>query len=125
MITNRIGDEPQTVAGSGSLIVDGVTYDFTPTTCLISDEDFVAAGTGFDGPDRFWVSASSVGLDLSVGTENEVDEPAVDQLWLISEEVTDWQASGQTVTARAPMVDRRSPQSTTLVGSLHLRCEDA
>ncbi len=121
---NRVDGSPALIDGSGTLTVDGNVYEFTPTTCLISEEDFVAAGTGFDDGERFWVSASSVGLDLAVGTENEIEEPADDQLWLISEdEAIDWTATDETVTARASMIDSRSPQSTTVVGSLELHCD--
>jgi len=122
LLAGRLGDD-DLVDGSGTLTVDGVVYRFTPTTCLISDEDFVATGTGFDDGEQFWVSASSVGLDLAVGTESEIDEPADDQLWLINNESVDWKATGNTVTAWAPMTDQRSPTSTTVVGALELRCE--
>ncbi|MGF1597292.1 MAG: hypothetical protein ACFCVK_10255 [Acidimicrobiales bacterium] len=112
------------VAGTGTLVVDGVTYHFSPTTCRISDEDFVAAGAGSDGDDEFWVSASSVGLDLSLGTADEQAEPADDKKWLISADGVNWEATGDTVTAEAPMIDRHSPGSTTVVGSLHVRCDE-
>ena len=121
---NRFETTPELIDGSGTLTVDGIVYEFTPTTCVISDEDFVAAGTGFDDGERFWVSASSVGLDLAVGTESEIEEPAEDQLWLISEdEVIDWSAQDETVIAEANMTDQRSPQSTTVHGSLELHCD--
>ena len=123
LIGNSIGSTEPVADGSGTLTVDGVVYQFTPTTCLISDEDFVAAGTGFDDGERFWVSASSKSLDLAVGTESEVEQPAGDQLWLISDQDIDWEATGDTVTAMAPMVDRRAPRSTTMLGSLELRCD--
>lgn len=113
---------PADPEGSGTLTVDGIVYIFTPTTCLISEKDFVAAGTGVEAGEQFWVSASNVRLDLAVGTESEIDEPAEDQLWLISDEIVDWNARGRTVTASAPMTDHRSPQSTTVLGSLELDC---
>lgn len=108
--------------GSGVLTIGEATYTFTPITCFVSEEDFVAAGTGVDGSEQFWVSASSINLDLIFGTDNEVDQPADDQLWLASENVINWNATGQTVVARAPMSDRRTPDSTEVVGSLEVRC---
>lgn len=111
--------------GSGTLVVDGNSYSFVPTTCFISDEEFVAAGTGYDRGQRFWVSASSVNLDLSVGTESAIDQPADDELWLISDELIDWQSTGQSVVARAPMSDRRLSDSQPIVGSLELHCDSA
>ena len=110
-------------SGSGILTVDGLSYPFTPTTCFISEEDFVAAGPGFVDTDQFWVSASSVSLDLAVGTEGELDQPTDDQVWLISNANVDWHATGRTVVAEAPMSDRRSPDSPTVVGTLELRCD--
>jgi hypothetical protein len=116
--------EPELVDGSGTLTVDDVAYRFTPTTCLITSDDFVAAGRGLDGDEQFWVSASSVGLDLAVGTESEIDEPAEDQLWLMSDEQVSWQADGNTVTATASMSDHRAPDSVAVEGSLELNCND-
>ena len=123
VVIDRADPDPALIGGAGTLTIGDTTYAFTPTACFISDEDFVAAGTGFDGDDRFWVSASSVSLDLAVGTKTEIDQPADDQLWLNANENVDWTATGQTVVARAPMADRRSPGSTTVMGSLELRCD--
>ena len=116
--------EPERVDGSGTLTVDGVVYHFTPTTCLITSDDFVAAGRGTDGDEQFWVSASSVSLDLAVGTESEIEEPAEDQLWLVSDDPVSWQVEGNTVTARASMSDRRIPESGAMPGSLELNCSE-
>jgi hypothetical protein len=117
--------DTEQVDSSGTLTVDGIEYQFTPTTCLITSDEFVAAGHGVDGDDQFWVSASSVSLDLAVGTESEIEEPAEDQLWLMSDDPVSWQVDGSTVTARAPMSDHRLPESTTMMGALELNCDDA
>ncbi|MGI9615593.1 MAG: hypothetical protein ACR2QO_21955 [Acidimicrobiales bacterium] len=111
--------------GSGVLTVDGVDYRFTPTTCLITSDDFVAAGPGVDGDEQFWVSASSVSLDLAVGTESEIDKPSEDQLWLLSDDPIAWEADGNTVTAEASMSDHRLPESNEMAGALELSCADA
>lgn len=122
----QLGEERVLLDGSGTLTVDGIVYDFTPTTCQIGDDDFVAAGTGFRDDEQFWVSASSVGLDLAVGTQSEVEEPAADQLWLISEDGLVWErTTGDTITAEVDMTDRRSAPSTTVHGSLELHCSAA
>ena len=123
LVANLVGAEAEVTRGAGTLTVGGITYAFTPTTCFISDADFVAAGPGSDGSDRYWVSASSVSLDLTVGTENEIDEPDDDQLWLVSDDSVEWRATGQTVVASASMNDRRSPGTTAVVGSLELTCD--
>lgn len=124
LLTDWVGADTDPAVGTGTLTIGDETYVFTPTTCFISDEDFAAAGTGFDGSERFWVSASSVSLDLTVGTDNEVSQPADDQVWLVADEGLHWQATGQTVVARASMTDRRTPGSTTMLGALELRCDD-
>lgn len=119
----RASDEIATIEGSsGTLTIDGVDYDFAATTCLISEDDFVAAGTGFDGQNQFWVSASSGVLDLSVGTENDIDKPEDNQLWLVNQEPVDWHVSNETVMAKAPVSDQRSPNSDPTIASLRLRC---
>ena len=123
---SQLDDDPVLLDGSGTLTVDGIVYNFTPTTCQIGEDDFVAAGTGFRDNEQFWVSASSVGLDLAVGTQSEVEEPDADHLWLISEDCLVWErTTGDTITAEVDMTDRRSAPSTTVHGSLELHCSAA
>ena len=80
--------------GSARLDVGGVVYEFTPSTCTITDGDFVAAGSGEIGGETFWVSASTDELNLAVGTTNEFDRPADDAVWLSSVEGIDWTSQG-------------------------------
>ncbi|MCP4225493.1 MAG: hypothetical protein GY773_19330 [Actinomycetia bacterium] len=121
---DRTESKPPFAGGSGTLVVDDTTYTFTPTTCFISEEDFVAAGKGVLDTQQFWVTASGVGLDLAVGTENEIDQPADDQLWLVADDTIDWHATGQTIVAQAEMSDRRTPEVEPVVGSLELHCDN-
>ena len=121
-VADRVEADASFVEGSGTLVIGDHTYAFTPTTCFISDEDFVAAGTGVFEAQQFWVTASAIGLDLTVGTENEIDQPADDQLWLVADDMVQWHATGQTIMARAEMTDRRTPEAQPVVGSLKLNC---
>jgi hypothetical protein len=114
---------PITAVGAGTLTIDDDVYPFTPTTCFITDQDFVAAGTGSSGSDQFWVSASSSGLNLTFGTENEIDHPPSDKLWLVSDDTIDWFATGRKVTAQTEMSDHRIPGFTPVTGHLELRCD--
>ncbi len=107
---------------TGTLTVDGHEYRFTPSTCLITSEDFVVAGSGVDDDEQFWVAASSTELDLAVGTGSETEKPAEDQLWLLSDEAPSWRAGGTVVTAVAPMSDHRRTGSTSVVGKLEFDC---
>lgn len=127
LLAEMLGAETVSGSGSGSgiLVIDGTSYEFTSTACFISEDEFAAAGTGYDNGQRFWVSASSANLDLSVGTESAIDQPADDQLWLISDELIDWQSAGDTVVAHAPMSDRRATDAETVVGTLELHCDPA
>lgn len=122
-LVSYLRPDPITAVGTGTLTVDGDVYAFTPTTCFISEQDFVAAGIGYRESEQFWVSASSASLDLTVGTKNEIDQPAHDQLWLASDQPVDWRASGQTIVANAEMSDHRTPGGATVTGRLELRCD--
>lgn len=124
VLSDFVDADPGKTNGAGTLVVGGEQYQFTPTTCFVSNEDFAVAGSGSDGTGGFWVTASSVSLDLAFGTETATDQPADDQLWLVSDEVNDWQANGQEITAEAPMTDRRDPDSPSFLGTLEVRCGD-
>ena len=121
-LSDFVDADSTTANSSGTLTVAGETYSFTPTTCFVSEEDFVAAGPGYQGTTRYWVSASGVSLDLAFGTENEVDQPADSQVWLVSDELIDWDATNGGVVAKATMTDRRDPDSPTFLGTLSVRC---
>ena len=110
------------VARSGRLSVGGVTYRFAPTTCTITDEDFVAAGSGTIDDQTFWVSATADGVDLEVGPESEIEVPAEDQLWLRSVDEITWTASGGEIEASTLMRDERRNRSDSMPGALTVTC---
>ncbi len=118
-------DSPSSDTSATALLsVDGVDYEFTPTNCFVSDQQFATAGNGFVRGQRFWVSASNINLDLSVGTEHALDDPAPGFPWLMSVDEIDWSADGQTVVAEAVMVDRHLGDAEPFVGSFELDCAD-
>ncbi len=122
IVSLATASSPEPVPGAGTLTVGDHVYYFRPTSCVISDEDFAAAGTGIDDGQRFWVSASSIGLDLAVGTSSEIEQPADDQLWLVSDDRVDWEIHDDTVSATASMADRRVADATPVLGALELHC---
>lgn len=109
---------PQT----GRFDVDGVAYRFAPTTCTITDNDFLAAGPGEVDGDPFWISASADRIDLTVGQDSGLERPADDQLWLISVGEVSWQAADDSVTGSAVMRDERDPKSRSYSASLSFSC---
>lgn len=122
LVVEVLGDATPETAGTAMLSVDGVDYTFTPTSCFVSDEQFAAAGDGFIRGQRFWVSASNVNLDLSVGTENALDDPAEGLPWFMSVDDINWSTAGQAVTASATMLDRHGADPDPIVGSFELTC---
>lgn len=111
-------DTPMTA----QLEIDGVSYTFAPTTCTITDTDFVAAGSGDLNGEPFWVSASGDGVNLSVGSESEVERPAEDQLWLVSVNKVRWQAEDDSITASAWLRDERDTNARAVSGRLSVEC---
>lgn len=107
------------------LEVAGTTYLFTPSTCTITETDFLASGSGDIGGEPFWVSASGDRFDLAVGPNNEEERPAEDQLWLISVDDVRWSAADQTITASAIMRDERDTTAESLRGTLSVECSPA
>lgn len=109
---------------SASLEIDGTTYRFAPSTCTVTDSDFLAAGPGrIDGQD-YWVSISSSGAELAFGTSDEMtrsdDE---DDLWLRSIGEIAWDPiDDATVEADVTMGDARVAQSPQLLGHFVFSC---
>lgn len=106
----------------GRLDVAGVSYEFTPSTCTITEDDFLAAGSGDIGGEPFWVSASADRVNLAIGPETEEDRPQDDQLWLISVEDVHWRSADQSVTATAIMRDERDTNAESVRGTLSIEC---
>ncbi|MEM7272743.1 MAG: hypothetical protein AAF547_06670 [Actinomycetota bacterium] len=109
-------------AASATLDVDGVAYRFTPSTCTITEDDFLAAGSGTVDGESFWLAVSSDGINLAVGPETESELPADDQLWLVSVEEIRWLASDGTVTASVGLRDERDLEAERLQSRLSLTC---
>jgi hypothetical protein len=113
---------------TSSLSVDGVTYNFAPTTCTVSDTDFVASGPGELDGEPFWVSASADRVNLVVGDEadGEVEVPSdASQVWLTSVAEISWTADGQSLTGNAVMRDERDTTARNFRAELQVECVPA
>lgn len=110
---------------TASLIVDGIIYRFAPTTCTVTDTDFLAAGPGTIDGETFWVSASADRVNLAVGPDNEAERPDPDQLWLTSVQEVRWQAVDDSITASAILGDERLTDSPRLGSQLSVDCPSA
>ena len=109
-------------AGQGSLLVDGQTYQFTTDNCVITNDEFIAAGTGSNGGELFRIAASISSIELAFGTDDELSEPADGQLWLQSDQPPTWSASENAVTATVDLRNPLDPQSAGLPATLRLNC---
>jgi hypothetical protein len=114
-------DSPQTA----ELDVAGVRYVFAPSTCSVSDTDFIAAGTGNINGESFWISASGASVNLALGEDDEAERPEDDKLWLVSVEDVSWRNSDGAITATALMRDERDTNAETVRGNLSIRCAAA
>ena len=110
-------------AGTGILTIGSASHAFTATTCFVSDDDFIVAGTGLDdADDRFWLSASSANFDVAVGVEQAGDTPPTDKPWLASTDTIRWRHDGPDVSAATLLGDRRIASTTPIDGTIELRC---
>jgi len=107
---------------SASLIVDGIIYRFAPTTCTVTDTDFLAAGSGVIDGETFWISASADRFNLAVGPDSEAERPEDDQTWLVSVQEVLWRAEDQTITASAILGDERLTDSPQVQSELSVSC---
>lgn len=107
---------------TAALDVDGVRYSFAPSTCSVSESDFIAAGTGTVDGEPFWVSASGDRLNLALGEDDEAERPEDDKLWLVSVEDVRWRNTDGSITASAIMRDERDTNSEIVVGTLSVEC---
>lgn len=119
-----LSSEPE-VGQTAMLQIDGVTYRFAPTTCTITDTDFLAAGTGTMEGVAFWISASGDRVNLAVGPESEGQRPSDDEVWLTNVEEVQWHSEPDKVTATALMGDQRLPGAEPTQGNLSIECPRA
>lgn len=121
----RSGSGVDELDETGRLDVAGVVYRFAPTTCTITDTDFLAAGPGRIDGEPFWISASADRVDLAVGPESDADIPDRNQVWLISVQEVRWKAADDHVDATAVLRDERDTGSPRVLGALSVDCPSA
>lgn len=112
----------RTNSASGALQVGPDSFTFTPTSCQVTNDDFVVAGPGSNGGDSYWVSASVAGIEVAFGTDSSIEEPIGGDVWLASATEISWTQTANTVTASAVMIDRNDPEEPTLDGRLRFAC---
>jgi hypothetical protein len=110
----------------GLLAVDGTVYRFTPSTCAISERDFVTAGAGEFAGEPFWFTSSPDRLSLSFGSATPGDRPSEDDLWLTNVDTVDWTLpSADRVEASTEVRDQRNTSSTAVTASVTVACPPA
>ncbi len=108
-----------------TLVVGGHEYAFVPTTCVITEDTFVAAGPGSMDGINYVIAVSHATVELAMGIDAELETPAPDQLWLSSEDSVSWTRKGQDqVSASATLFDRNAPDSPSRSAVLDLRCSN-
>ncbi len=112
-------------AETAQLDVNGVAYRFAPTVCTMTENDFIAAGSGRVDGEPFWISASADGVNLMVGQDAETERPGDNQLWLLSVNEVAWQPTEGELTASAVMRDERHPKSASYRATLSIQCPEA
>jgi hypothetical protein len=110
------------VEGEGRVTVADEIYDFELTTCTAADTDFVAAGYGIVDGVRYWLNASGAGVNITAGTESEIEPPIEGQLWLSSDGAPDWEMTDGVVDAEVAVSDRRLPDQAADMAILKLSC---
>ena len=115
-------DDHSTTSASGRLEVDGPVYRFAPTTCTITDSDFLAAGTGEIDGERFRVSASPDRVNLAIGSSTTTGRAGTDDLWLMSVDKVSWEIAERSIVATVTMRDERNTNAPNLDASLSVDC---
>ena len=110
------------VAGEGLVTVADDVYQFELTTCTAADTNFVAAGYGIVDGERYWLNASGSGVNITGGTESEIEPPAEGQLWLSSDGAPEWKMADGVVDAEVAVSDRRLADPIRSVAVLKLSC---
>ena len=116
------GGQATAGGGSGSLEVNGIQYEFTPTECTVTETDFVTAGTGSVDGESFWISASGRSVSLTVGTDAEGQRPSNDQVWMTSVGGLDWIVEGDSLQIDTIMEDGRIEPSPRYQANLEVTC---
>jgi hypothetical protein len=110
------------VTGKGTVTMADAVYQFELTTCSVADSDFVAAGYGLVDGQRYWLSASGTAVDITAGTESEIDPPIEGQLWLSSDGPPEWRLDDGVVDAEVAVTDHRLPGTAPSLALLELIC---
>lgn len=99
---------------SAALTVGGITYEFVPSACTITETDFLAAGSGqIDGQD-FWISMSPEAAEIALGTDDESVRSDNDaDLWLRNNGAVEWTAEGTSIQAELTLRDERETEDRT------------
>lgn len=114
----------EVTTATAELEVDGEAYRFSPSTCTITDSGFLTAGAGqIDGED-FWVSISTDGAELALGTADEMARSDDDRdLWLMSAGEVAWRSiDATTIEADVMMSDARAAEGPQLRGHATVSC---
>lgn len=91
---------------TGRIDVGGTSFPFTPRTCVLAGDGFVASGPGARGGVGYVVSVSSTGgVELAFGVDSEVDRPAADEPWWVADALDHQAIEGRTVRAAARVTD--------------------
>lgn len=122
---SAFGQGSDAIEASGQVEIDGTVYRFAPTTCTITDTDFLAAGEGEIDGEEFWVSASPDRINLAVGSSTGVQRVGTDDLWLMSVDKVSWEIVGRTIIASVEMRDERDTNAPSLDGNLSVDCSTA
>ncbi len=108
---------------TGLIALDGVDYPFTPETCFVGNERFVASGAGSMDGEAYRVSASPSVVEITFGVAEEGAAVPEGSRWLSTVDVIDWTSAGQQVAATVELFERKS-QGTgkSWAASLALNC---
>ena len=120
--SSNLSGAARATESTGTLSVDGSDYVFSPTTCGITDDDFVVSGPGEQGEEEFVVSASSGSVELAFGIVSEIDTPASSEMWLANAQEIEWSRAGDTVEATLSMIDRNHADVAPVDAELSVIC---
>ncbi len=107
---------------SALLTIDGTDYAFTPTTCFVGDDTFVAAGPSGGGSDQYVVAASPSLVEIIFGVSDEAEPIEADTRWYATVEPVDWRLLGNGVSTRVDLHERGDAETPAQRADLVIQC---
>lgn len=117
------GADLPAAGASGRIDVGGTSFPFTPRTCVLAGDGFVASGPGVAGGVEYVASVSSSGgVELAFGVDSDVDRPPSDRPWWVANELDHHSIEGRRIRAAARVTDSSGGLAGRRLATIEVTC---